>query len=443
MPSPFRISTTKKPTAHRFFVFACLWARACVLASFLGLNVPTAATEEVSHSLTLEDAVARSLNTNPDLAGNAYRMQSAEGYTVQAGSATPPTVGLEIEDALGTGNYSEFDSSQTTLSIGWILERRLIERRVQVAESSLSAVETDQEVMQFDVAAETARDFLTVLALQERLMLAEDARQHAQGILAEVSRRVDAAVTPLADQLKAEVNLERRALDVEEIEHELLSAKRKLAARWGATGFEFEQVAGKLQPPNELPPYIDIENSIANNPSLKYFLTQERIAESEIALARAEAGRRWQFSTGLRRFEATDDYGVVASVSLPLGGSNRNQGKISALNADKSRLQGEAHATVVRLKTQLFILYQELQHFRHISDALEQRILPRLERALSDTRKAYQLGKYSYLELAAVQQELMDARLGLIDAGVGIRMNTVEIERLTGQSLPASSEEKE
>jgi cobalt-zinc-cadmium efflux system outer membrane protein len=127
---------------------------------------------------------------------------------------------------------------------------------------------------------------------------------------------------------------------------------------------------------------------------------------------------------------------------LPLGGSNRNQGKISALNAEKSRFQQEAYATEIKLKTRLFILYQELQHFRHIGDALEQRIIPRLERALTETRKAYQLGKYSYLELSAIQQELLDARLALIDAGFASQLNTIEIERLTGQSLPASSEER-
>jgi cobalt-zinc-cadmium efflux system outer membrane protein len=351
-------------------------------------------------------------------------------------------VGLEVEDALGTGDYSEFDSAQTTLSIGWILERSLIETRVQVAESSKSIVDINNEVLRYDIAAETARDFLAVLALQERLALANDAQRHAQDILAEVTRRVDAAISPLADLLKAEVFLERRALEVEDIEHELLSAKRKLAAQWKATNVEFDQAAGNLEPGQMLPPYQEIENSIAKNPSIRYFLTQERMAESEIAMARAEAGRRWQFSTGIRRFEATDDYGVVASVSLPLGGSNRNQGKISALNAEKSRFQQEAYATEIKLKTRLFILYQELQHFRHISDALEQRIIPRLERALTETRKAYQAGKYSYLELSAIQQELLDARLALIDAGLASQLNTIEIERLTGQSLPASSEEK-
>jgi len=204
----------------------------------------------------------------------------------------------------------------------------------------------------------------------------------------------------------------------------------------------FDRVSGSLETLGTLLPYAEIEEAISNNPSLRYFLTQERVAESAIALARAESSNQWQFSAGLRRFEATDDYGVVARVSVPIGGSKRNQGKISALAAEQSLYQSESHATVIELKTQLFILYQELQHARHISGALAARIIPRLERALAETQKAYQLGKYTYLDWVSIQQELLDARLALIDAGLTSQLNAIEIERLTGQSLSASSEEK-
>jgi outer membrane protein, heavy metal efflux system len=436
------VSATKRPTTDRLFVVARTWAKVCVLLAILGLYIPVNAAEVGGRPLTLQDAVTRSLIGNPDLAGYAHRVQSAEGQAVQAGTATPPELRLEVEDALGTGEYSEFDSSQTTLSIGWILEQPLLEKRVLVAQSNRSVVDVNHEVLRYDIAAQTARDFLAVLAFQERLSLANYAQRHAQDILAEVTRRVDAAVAPPADQLKAEVNVERRALEVEDIEHELISAKRQLAAQWGATTVEFDQVAGTLGAGLNMPPYNEMESAITNNPAIRFFLTQERMAESEIALASAESRPQWQFSAGVRRLEATDDYGVIASVSFPLGGSNRNQGKISALTADKSRIQGEAYATEIKLKTRLFVLYQELQHFRHIGDALEQRIIPRLERALAQTRKAYQAGKYSYLELAAIQQELLEARFALIDVGLSSQLNLVEVERLTGQSIPASSEEK-
>lgn len=442
MHPPLCILTAEKPIHSRFFLAQRGWVTVYILVNLLSLNSPASATGNAIHSLSLQEAVALSLGSNPDLAGYDYRLQGADGYALQAATPTPPEIGLEIEDALGTGEYSHVDSAQTTLSIGWILQEALISKRVQAAQSSKSLVEVSYEIQRYDIATATARDFLAVLAFQERLAVAKEANAHAQSVLAEVTRRVNAAITPLADKLRAEVNLERHALEVEDLEHELLSAKRTLAAQWGATTVEFDRVTGSLEPNGTLLPFAEVEAAITHNPSLQYFLTQERVAESEIALAREESRNRWQFSAGLRRFEATDDYGVVARVSLPLGGSKRNQGRISALAAEQSLYQSESHATEIKLKTQLFVLYQELQHARHISGALATRIIPRLERALAETQKAYQLGKYTYLEWVSIQQELLDARFALVDVGLTSRLNAIEIERLTGQSLSASNEEK-
>lgn len=441
MPVLFTVSARKKPSDNRFSSSRRGSGIASRWTYLLGVLLPMVASASGGNTLSLQDAVTRSLASNPALSGYNYRLKTVDGYTQQAATATPPVIGLEVEDALGSGDYSEFDSAQATLSISWILEQALIDRRVAAAESTRSLVEINHEVRRYDVAAETARDFLAVLGLQERRVLATSAQQLARDALAEVTRRVNLGKTPMADQLKAEVNLERRAQEVINIEYELVSAKRMLAAQWGAASVEFGDVSGNLKAGASLPPFAELEQAIAGNPSLQYFLTQERVLESEIALAKAEYKNRLAFSAGLRRFEATDDYGVVAGVSLPLGGSNRNAGKISALRAEQDVYRSEAQATEIKLKARLFVLYQEIQRSLGNRDALERRIIPRLEKALTETQKAYGIGKYTYLEWASLQQELLDARQALIDAGLASQQNATEIERLTGQMVFPSNEE--
>ena len=181
--------------------------------------------------------------------------------------------------------------------------------------------------------------------------------------------------------------------------------------------------------------YIELEQSIKNNPKIRYFLTKQRLAETEITLAKEHAKNRLRFNAGVRRYEPTDDYGLTFGVSIPLGKSNRNQGKILALTADMYRFQADANATEIQLITQVFVLYEELKHSRHINESLEKKILPRLERALKETHKAYQLGIYSYQEWSVVQQEVLDAQLALIDARLMAHNNTIELERLTGLEL--------
>jgi len=89
----------------------------------------------------------------------------------------------------------------------------------------------------------------------------------------------------------------------------------------------------------------------------------------------------------------------------------------------------------------LFELYQELLHSRHQATSLVEQIIPRLEKATNAANDAYNLGRFTYLEWQSVQQELLDARLELINARLVSHANLTELERLTGLSLSADQKE--
>ena len=66
--------------------------------------------------------------------------------------------------------------------------------------------------------------------------------------------------------------------------------------------------------------------------------------------------------------------------------------------------------------------------------------MPQLEQALEDTRRAFELGRYSYLEWRAVQGELLEANESLLENSIDAHGIAIEIERLTGVALaPAVS----
>jgi len=54
---------------------------------------------------------------------------------------------------------------------------------------------------------------------------------------------------------------------------------------------------------------------------------------------------------------------------------------------------------------------------------------------LTDTRRAFDLGRSSYLEFRAVQNELLEVAYEILDAHADAYRLSVEIERLTGESL--------
>ena len=428
--SSFR--TPEKPIMNRFF-----WRKAITLLPLL-LIMPAVSLAETS--LTLSEAIQRSFANHPELRAFSYRRAAADGMAQQARVGSRPQLDLSVEDALGSGDYSGADSLQSTLSISWVLEGDLLQQRGHSVDVQKQVISDEQAIKKLDVAAETARQFLTVVVYQQRKALAEAARAQAESVAKELSKRMDAGKSLLADKLRAEAELARADIALEDLDHEIRGAKRMLATQWNARQTDFDIASGSLAIAAEKLDYEALAQQLSSHPRVQKLLSQERVAQSEIALAKTEAQSRWQFSTGVRRFENTDDYALVAGFTVPLGGEQRNSGRIAALAAERDRYRADADAMQIVLEARLYVLLQEFQHAQHVVGALREQILPRLEKAQSEARNAYQLGRYSYQDWRGVQQELLATRSYLLDSQFKAQLTRVEIERLSGLPLLGSDE---
>ena len=428
--SPFRMP--KKPIMDRFFRHKTL-----ILIPLL-LAMSTASVAE--KSLTLNEAIQRSFAKHPELQAFSYRRAAADGMAQQARVGSRPQLGLSVEDGFGSGDYSGSDSLQSTLSISWILEGDLLQQRGRSADVQKRLISDEQAIKTLDVAAETARQFLTVVVYQQRKELAAAARAQAESVVKELSKRMDAGKSLLADKLRAEAELARAEITLEDLDHEIRGAKRMLATQWNAREPDFETASGSLAIATDRLNYEDLAQHLSSHPRVRKLLSQERVAQSEIALAKTEAQSRWQFSTGVRRFENTDDYALVAGFTGPLGGEQRNSGRIAALAAERDAYRADVDAVQLALEARLYVLLQEFQHAQHVVGALREQIIPTLEQAQKEARNAYQLGRYSYQDWRGVQQELLATRSHLLDSQFKAQLTRVEIERLTGLPLLGNDE---
>lgn len=427
--------THKKPIAYRYFT-------ALTIVSALLCGQAALAANDVDTETTLAEAIALSLSRHPQLKVEEFRYQAAGERTNQARVRTDREIQLQVEDALGSDAYKGIDNAQTTLSITWALEGRYVDKRIEAAETTQSLLTIERDRQRYDIAARTAQAFLTVLAYQERLVLAQYARDNAQRALKDILRRGRAGRSSNVDVLRAEVELQRRELDVEDLEHELSVARHQLCAQWGKTNQCNFALIGQLSTNQTLVSFTDLKARLRNSPRVRMFLTRARVNDSEIAMAKAASKSRWRFSAGLRRYEASDDYGVVAGVAVPIGSRTRNRSRVNELSAEQALNEALAISEENSLQVRLFGLYQELQHSRHQAQALSEKMIPRLERAVDAANDAYTVGRFSYLEWLSVKQELHDARLSLVNAQLTSHVNLTEIERLTGVSLSADSKEQ-
>ncbi|KAF1719852.1 hypothetical protein CSC76_17580, partial [Pseudoxanthomonas mexicana] len=115
--------------------------------------------------LTLDDAVARVARTHPDL-----RLIDARRGGLQAGldaASLRPALraGLDIENALGSGQARAFRPAETTLTLaGGLGGGGELDARGPLAQGRIDALAVKRGARRLDLLAETARRYLGLVA---------------------------------------------------------------------------------------------------------------------------------------------------------------------------------------------------------------------------------------------------------------------------------------
>jgi len=419
-----------KLTSRLSLALLCIFSVATALAQ-LTAEIP-------NHRITFDQALALTLEQNPSLVAAGHQIHLASARVQQSALRPNTVLGIVLENFAGSGPFSELDATETTVSLAWIFERGKRERRVAHAEAGVSIADSEKEVLRLDVAANTARLFLRCVSFEQKLHQAAKAIALAESTLAVIIRRVAMGRSPTADSARAEAELARMHLDMEEYEHALSVAVHWLAAQWGENAPAFTSVSGSI---DNLPHATSFETLLAqlvDTPDQLRYLNERRLREAELRLEQSKARPNWRISAGFRRLERTNDHALVAGLSIPLAISNKNQGNVAAARSKIALTDVNQSAALVRAQTHLYAIYQDLKHSLHEANALRDSIIPKLELALRETKRAYSKGRYGVYELSIARAGLLDAQNQRIDAAVQALQSFVEIERLTGISLQSS-----
>jgi cobalt-zinc-cadmium efflux system outer membrane protein len=391
--------------------------------------------------LTLRQAVEAALAGNPELAGFEFALQAQDARMREAAFRPAPELGLEAENLLGSGDLEGTDAAEYTLALSQVLElggKRAA--RVAAAEAARDVLVVDRQARQLDVVADVTRRFIVVAARQEQLTLAGDAVKLAEATVRDAERRVDAAKSPRAELSRALIAKERAQLAQSASAAELDAARAQLAAAFGEqrlvhNGELVEHVRAELL---ELPPpgdFAELSSRLAANPDFLRFASEARVREAELRLASSLRRPDLTVGAGIRRLEESSDQALVASVSMPLFAGRRGSAATAAARAERDLVDVEQRAAEVRVRAMLYDLHRQLERAIRDAEVLRDRIRPRAEEALGQTKYAYERGRYGYLELADAQREYLDVQVALIEAAANAHTLRAEIERLTGAAL--------
>lgn len=421
----------KKPTLARFFV-------ACLMFSFVPAMTsaePLAAHEGIS----LEEAVSLALAGHPALRAQSATIMAVQHQSELDSLAPPVVVSSEVENIAGSGDLHGTSSVEATIRLSRVIElggKR--DTRRALGRANVDQQRYRAERARIEVAAETTRRFVQVLATQRQVKLTLEEVSRAEEMRSHVGRWVEAGRNPESDRHQADIALGRARLAQEDAEHELLTTRTALAALWGERELLASQARGDLDNLPVVEDFAILAARLPDSVDQQGFRKEADALDARRQAAAASATPDVSVSVGVRRLEAVNDQALVFGVSLPLGSGPRSALGVARYGAELEAVEAAREAASLDTYQRLFSLYQELQHARHVVETHRDELIPMAEQALQVNRRGYELGRFSFLVMNQSQQQLAELRTTRIEAAAQYHALLVDIERLTANTGAAT-----
>ncbi len=386
-------------------------------------------------SLTLQDAFARALVDAPAMQAADQARLGAEAGVRQADRAPNPTLDITAENLLGSGLYSGIDRSETTFAMSQRLEwGEDRQARTSLAAADITIARANGDIRRQDLLYEVELAYLAVQKADADLAIALERAELAKEIVATVQRRVEAARDPLMAGAKAQTVLADAEIGVENARRISEGAKKRLASFWGGdTKFSVDTVAyGKVITP-ALPTRL-------GSPELALAEAEASKAAAVVGVERARAEQDPTISGGFRYFQETGEVALVVGFSIPLVFSDQNDGAIARAHAETSRLRFEGEALRRNIEREANTARSQMEIARAEVEAIDARLLPSAEQALTYAREGYNAGGFSYLDVLDAQRLVVQARLQRNSALHAFHSARVALARLTGVYAEGSAQ---
>lgn len=419
-----------KLTSH-LFVLLCISLSPVIPAN--------AATGSATQTLTLPEAIQRSLDKNPTLQVYGLRKQGLQGLAKTEGLNPGFSLTADVENLAGTGAFTSTGNAEATLALSSVVElgdKRAA--RLAVVDARGGQLESERRANALDLLGNVTRQYIEVATAQERVNLASNLVTLAHDTVRIVERRVDAGASPGAELLRARTALSQFQLTLSSEQSNVRRARVSLALLWGESQPDFLQVSSHMY---SIPALGDFDELLARakaNPSIEIFSSERRLREAELRLAKTQSKGNVSWSLGARQIQGNSDQAIVASLSIPLFSENRSRGLRQSASAALEEVRYRRDAALLNLHAGLWDAYQQYSQAITEVEMLKNTIVPQLQQALDETKMAYENGRYSYLEWVSARQALAEAQRQMIDSASSAHRHQANIEQLTGEPLTAS-----
>ncbi len=386
-------------------------------------EVPTADTKvdlsEPTGPLNLRRALSLAIAKSPELADFAWGVRESEAEGLQASLLPNPELETEFENFGGSGEFSGSRSLETTIALSQLIElgdKRA--KRMKLAEADSKLAGWRYEKKRLSVLTDVTARFITALATQKKLALAQEDLKLARAGLDLVAKELAAGKVTLVEKTKASVEVATGKIRVARIERKLNIAKSQLAAGWGSSKAKFTTLLGNMDDIKSVPSAQKLAAHLEQNPELASWTAETQKRQAALDLARAGAIPDVTAGVGYRytRETADNDHALVAGVSIPLPVFDRNQGNIRKARYSLQRAKTQRRAAEVKLHTEFEKAYQTLASARSEAVALRDEVMPAARSSHQVAGNSFEHGKTGYLSVLDAQRTLVDVRQQYLEA---------------------------
>lgn len=407
------------------------------------------AADDSIPTLTLADALSRSLRLNPDYVdalgrvGEAHWARTAAKVAFFVPSAQASLDYTKYSQAFF--NIGTFDQSSTSSTFNLSASYDIFSAR-KFADLSRTAAELDNATAteaqaRYAAALLTEAAYYDVLAGQEFTRSAEQRAARAEAALRVARARVASGAAVQSDSLSVRLELARAQVAVLFESSALRVARLELGRRAGIDG---PAGAAPLDsaPPAELPITLPqaVAQALEQGPEYRAARALERAAEADLKGRRGAYLPTVNLSAAHSRFDvglfpnASNVSSVTITASLPLwnNGLRELQIRQSRTNRDVARsVRADLERAALRDVTQSYDTYETARAaFALATDAV---VVAQENYRVNQAR--YQAGAITIIELIQAQNGLTDAESGVVRARYAARLALARLEAILGTRL--------
>lgn len=404
--------------------------RAAFMAGALALISQLARAEPI----TLEAAIRRASGAAPQLQAGDAAISAAKAGARQADVRPNPSVSVEGENLVGTGQYDLLRQSEVSVTYSQPFERGgKRAARVALTQQDIGVAEASARIVRLDLAAAVQRAYIDVQITDYAARISEERLETETEMQREALRRVRGYKDPLFVETRAAARVAQARLGRDEARAQYTNARNRLASYWGGSGADLELADGLSLP---------AVNSTGIAPS-DLALRNAEIARARAAVVveQSRATQDYTLSGGARYLRGTGDVALLAGVTIPLGRFDRNQGNIERARAERQRLEFLAEAERLEKLRRLASLRANADAARTRADAIMAEVYPRTTRTLDQVRAGYNRGGFNFRDVQDAADAILEVQDQWLEAITRFRDAQTEIDRLTGRFDAAASVE--